>query len=139
MSKPSLERFVEAQRDVYPQVVRELRAGEKRSHWMWFIFPQIAGLGMSSISQRFAIASLQEATEYLAHATLGPRLLECTGFVLETAGKTADEIFGYVDALKFRSCMTLFSQVDGAPDAFQQALMRFYGGRPDAATLGKLG
>lgn len=138
MSKPSLERFVEAQNDVYPQVVRELRAGEKRSHWMWFIFPQIAGLGMSSVSQKFAIASLSEAGEYIAHPTLGPRLLECTGLVLQSSDKTAEDIFGYVDAMKFRSCMTLFSRTDGASDVFAQALDRFYGGEPDTATLQRL-
>ncbi|HEY9011419.1 MAG TPA: DUF1810 domain-containing protein, partial [Devosia sp.] len=102
-----LERFVRAQAGIYDRVLGELRAGEKRSHWMWFIFPQIKGLGMSEMSVRFAIYSLDEAKAYLAHPVLGPRLQECVEAVLAVQGKGADRIFGYPDDMKFRSSMTL--------------------------------
>ena len=139
MRASSLERFVTAQNGVYPQVLRELRAGDKRSHWMWFVFPQIAGLGMSAMSQKYAIHSLAEAAEYLAHPTLGPRLLECTQLVLQAQDKSAEDIFGGIDAMKFRSSMTLFSRVEDAPQLFEQALNTFHGGQADSSTLQRLG
>src|ERR1700761_5874520 len=109
-----LQRFVDAQAPVYDAVRRELKAGRKQSHWMWFIFPQIAGLGQSPMSIRFAIASLDEAKAYLAHSILGPRLRECAQLTFEVQSKTAREIFGSIDAVKFRSSMTLFARA--APD-----------------------
>src|SRR6516164_3459792 len=106
----NLERFVEAQAPLYQRARRELEAGRKESHWMWFIFPQIAGLGQSAMSIRFAIASLEEAKAYLAHAVLGPRLRECARLVLDVQGSTARDIFGSIDEMKFRSSMTLFAR-----------------------------
>src|SRR5271169_1271866 len=105
----NLQRFVEAQEPVYDQVRRELRAGRKESHWMWFVFPQIAGLGQSPTSRRFAISSMAEASAYLAHPILGPRLLECAKLALEVEARSALDIFGPVDAMKFRSSLTLFA------------------------------
>jgi uncharacterized protein (DUF1810 family) len=133
----NLQRFVDAQAPVYPQVVRELAAGEKRSHWMWFVFPQIAGLGLSPTSAFFAIASLDEARAYLAHPVLGPRLLECAGLVLRAEGRTARQLFGAVDEAKFRSSMTLFASA--APDerTFKHCLEKYFAGAPDHATLAK--
>ena len=130
-----LERFVEAQDGVYARVCEELRAGEKRSHWMWFIFPQIRGLGRSPMAERFAIASLAEAAAYLDHAVLGARLRECTGLVVDINGRTIEEIFGYPDDLKFHSSMTLFAHA--APDnrIFRAALQKFFRGQDDAATV----
>jgi uncharacterized protein (DUF1810 family) len=134
-----LTRFVEAQAGVYPGVVEELRRGRKDNHWIWFIFPQIAGLGRSWISQHYSIASLDEARAYMADPVLGERLRECAGVVLGTKGRTANEIFGELDAMKVRSCMTLF--VRAAPDEplFQQVLDRYYDGIPDALTDTHLG
>jgi len=134
-----LERFLEEQQDVYDDVLDELRRGRKTGHWIWFIFPQIAGLGYSFMSQRFAISSLDEARDYLAHPVLGSRLSECARTVLETKDRTAEEIFGPIDALKLRSCMTLFHRA--APDeaVFAQVLDRFYGGVADWATDARLG
>jgi len=135
-----LNRFIAAQDPVYAAVTAELRAGRKQSHWMWFIFPQIAGLGSSDMAQRYAIASLDEAREYLAHPKLGQRLRECTALVLENKGKSADEIFGYPDTMKFRSCMTLFARAarEDTQTAFHDALERFYGGKEDEQTVAKL-
>ncbi len=129
-----LERFVAAQEGIYRGVLTELRSGRKASHWMWFIFPQIAGLGRSSMSERYSIASLDEARAYLAHPVLGPRLRECAAILLATNGRSAAEILGSLDALKLRSSMTLFHRA--APDEalFRQVLDRFYGGVPDPAT-----
>ena len=131
----NLQRFVEAQARVYEEVRRELRAGRKESHWMWFVFPQIAGLGQSPTSIRFAIASLEEARAYLAHPVLGPRLRECGKLALDVEGKTARQIFGPIDEMKFRSSMTLF--MIAAPDEplFSRCLEKYFGGRPDPATL----
>lgn len=130
-----LQRFVEAQQDTYERALAELRAGRKRSHWMWFVFPQIAGLGASPMAQRYAIASLEEAAAYLAHPILGPRLLACTEAVAHHAGSSANAIFGSPDDMKFRSCMTLFAEI--APDdaLFDTALHLFYDGRRDQKTL----
>jgi uncharacterized protein (DUF1810 family) len=129
-----LERFVDAQAPVYPGVVAELRQGRKQSHWMWFIFPQLAGLGHSAMAQRYAIASRAEALAYLGHAVLGNRLRECTALVNAVEGRTIREILGSPDDLKFRSSMTLFAAVCSDPE-FAAAIRKFYGGTPDRKTL----
>ncbi|MFH0302184.1 DUF1810 domain-containing protein [Bradyrhizobium sp. 31Argb] len=129
-----LARFVDAQAPVYRQVVAELSRGRKQSHWMWFIFPQLAGLGFSAMAQRFAIASRDEAIAYLKHEILGPRLLECTRLVNAVDGKTIREILGSPDDLKFRSSMTLFAAVSAVPE-FPAALKKYYGGEADPRTL----
>jgi uncharacterized protein (DUF1810 family) len=136
-----LERFVSAQgqEDTFATAVGELRAGRKRSHWMWFVFPQIAGLGHSPMSQRYAIASLDEARAYLAHDVLGPRLIECARILRELEGRTAQDIFGGIDALKLRSSMTLFAYADSANPIFGQVLGAYFGGVPDEATERLLG
>ena len=122
----NLQRFVEAQAPVYHEVCRELRAGRKESHWMWYIFPQIAGLGQSPTSIRFAISSLEEASAYLAHPVLGPRLRECAKLVLNVEGKTARQIFGPVDEMKFRSSMTLFAKAAPDEPLFAKCLEKFF-------------
>ena len=131
-----LERFLQAQGDggTYDQAVAELRRGRKTSHWMWFVFPQIAGLGRSAMAQAYAIGSLAEARAYLAHPLLGPRLHECVAAVLEHVDRSAEAIFGGIDALKLRSSMTLFARAAPAEPAFTRVLDVFYGGRPDART-----
>jgi uncharacterized protein (DUF1810 family) len=135
-----LQRFVEAQRDVYAAVVEELRRGRKQRHWIWFIYPQIAGLGRSWTSQRYAIGSLAEAREYLAHPVLGSRLRECASLLLAAEpGRNADAILGGIDAVKVRSSMTLFLRAAPGEPRFQAVLDRFYGGEPDAATDALLG
>jgi uncharacterized protein (DUF1810 family) len=134
----NLERFVDAQASVYEQVRRELRAGRKESHWMWFIFPQIAGLGQSAMSIRFAIASLGEAKAYLAHPVLGPRLRECARLALDVEGRTARAIFGSIDEMKFRSSMTLFARAQPDEDVFKRCLDKYFAGSPDRATLARL-
>ena len=134
-----LERFVAAQEPVYTRVRAELEAGRKRTHWMWFIFPQLRGLGESPTSRRFAIASLAEARAYLAHPVLGPRLLECTRLVNAVEGRTLSEVFGFPDDLKFRSCMTLFAAAGGPQRAlFDAALRKYCGGVSDERTLALL-
>ena len=135
---PDLERFVAAQRDVYPGVLEELRRGRKTGHWIWFIFPQIAGLGRSATSQAFAIRSLAEARAYLADPVLGARLRECAAIVAGLHGRTAEEIFGSLDALKLRSSMTLFHRAAPEDPVFMQVLDRFYGGIADDATDARL-
>ena len=149
-----LQRFVEAQDqgDTYERALAELRAGRKTSHWMWFVFPQIAGLGRSEMSRRYAIASLEEARAYLEHPLLGARLVECAQALLQHEGLSAREIMGEIDAIKLRSSMTLFSQAVriASPrrasdsdafrgldeiEVFEQVLQRYFGGEPDAATL----
>jgi uncharacterized protein (DUF1810 family) len=132
-----LDRFVSAQASVYPSALSELTAGRKRTHWMWFIFPQIAGLGSSPAAQRYAIASLDEARAYLAHPVLGPRLRECADALLAVDGKSAEEILGYPDDLKLRSSMTLFARAADDPDVFEAVLERYYDG-PDPRTLALL-
>lgn len=132
-----LQRFVDAQRMVYANVVAELKRGKKRSHWMWFIFPQVMGLGFSAMAERFAITSPEEAIAYLGHEVLGPRLRECTRLVLDVKDKTAHEIFGSPDDLKFRSSMTLFGAVSDDP-VFGEAIARYYASDKDPATLGML-
>jgi uncharacterized protein (DUF1810 family) len=130
-----LQRFVEAQDPVIDQVKTELRSGRKRSHWMWFVFPQLSGLGSSQMAQRYAIASREEAEVYLAHPILGPRLRECTELVTAVDGRSANEVFGSPDDLKFRSSMTLFDAVADDPGPFRTALERYYDGAPDPKTL----
>lgn len=138
-SAPDLQRFVDAQAPVYEQVRAELAAGHKRTHWMWFVFPQIQGLGRSAMAQRYAIASREEAAAYLAHPVLGARLRECSAMVLSAHGPAIDDILGPPDDLKFRSCMTLFDAVAPAGETlFAQCLQRFFGGVRDAATLERL-
>jgi uncharacterized protein (DUF1810 family) len=138
MSDPyELERFVAAQRPLFSRVMAELEAGQKRSHWMWFVFPQIAGLGHSPMAQRYAIGSLDEARAYVAHDVLGPRLRVVTELVLRTRDRSIGAIFGQPDDMKFRSSMTLFAQaVPG--DVFDAAIAAFFGGEADAATIAQL-
>ena len=131
----NLHRFPTAQAPVYDTVLTELRAGRKSSHWIWFIFPQIAGLGHSIMAQQFAIASLDEAKAYLQHPVLGQRLRECTQLVLNVEGRSADELFGYPDSLKFRSCMTLFMTATTDNSPFKAALHKYFDGKPDQLTL----
>lgn len=129
-----LERFVRAQDPVFRDVQGELARGRKRTHWMWFVFPQIAGLGFSTMSQRYAIGSRAEARAYLAHPVLGPQLIECTTLVLAVEGRTINAILGAPDDAKFRSSMTLFGAVSDEP-VFDQALARYFAGERDGATL----
>ena len=134
-----LDRFTQAQAPVFAQVQQELRAGQKLSHWMWFVFPQLTGLGHSSTARHYAIASRAEAKAYLAHPILGPRLVECTALVNAVEGRTLNQIFGSPDDLKFHSCVTLFSATDPSGIVFRAALDRYFGGQPDRATLVLLG
>ena len=129
-----LERFVEAQAPVYATALRELREGRKRTHWMWFIFPQLRGLGASATSWRYGIESRAEAAAYLAHGLLGPRLSECTEAVNAHRGLSAEAIFGPVDALKLRSSMTLFDLAGGGPH-FRRCLDAYFGGASDRRTV----
>lgn len=131
----NLQRFLEAQERVYDTVLDELRAGRKSSHWIWFIFPQIAGLGHSGMAQKFAITSLDEAKAYLQHPVLGARLKTCTQLVLDVEGRSADEIFDYPDYLKFRSCLTLFSTASPDNALFNAAPHKYFHGKPDTLTL----
>jgi len=130
-----LSRFLEAQQGIYEDALRELRSGRKRSHWMWFVFPQIDGLGASATTRHYAIKGLAEARSYLAHPVLGARILECTRAVNALQGRTAFEIFGTPDVLKFCSSMTLFELAAGPDSEFSRALDKYYSGRRDAATL----
>ena len=138
MKDDDLGRFVAAQDPVYEQVRAELASGKKLSHWMWFIFPQLRGLGSSAMAMRYALVSRAEASAYWRHPLLGPRLRECSELVLAIRGKSALEIFGQPDDMKLRSCMTLFANsVEGEP-LFQQVLARYYAGRQDEKTLALL-
>jgi uncharacterized protein (DUF1810 family) len=141
-----LQRFVDAQKSCFNQVRSELAAGQKRSHWMWFIFPQIQGLGSSPMAQRYAICGPNEASAYLLHPILGPRLRDCTMLVNKTTDRSIDEIFGWPDNLKFHSSITLFAwaasrshgeQIDGY-QVFSEALTRYFAGEPDRATIERL-
>ena len=134
----NLQRFVDAQNPVYQQVCAELRQGEKTSHWMWFIFPQLRGLGSSPTAAYYGIASRGEAEAYLKHPVLGPRLTECVSLVNRIEARSVDQIFGYPDDLKFRSCLSLFASV--APDnrIFKDALDKYFGGEPDRRTVERL-
>jgi uncharacterized protein (DUF1810 family) len=133
-----LQRFVDAQDPVYEQVLKELSAGRKTSHWMWFVFPQIAGLGFSSMAQRYAIGSREEAAAYANHPILGARLRECIELVNAIEGRSAHQIFGSPDELKFRSCMTLFAECASDPDLYQDALTKYFDGEGDPQTLSRL-
>lgn len=134
-----LARFIKAQAAVYPGVLEELRRGAKSSHWMWFIFPQLRGLGRSETARRFGIASIEETRAYLAHPVLGARLRECVALMNAVEGKSAFEILGPPDDLKFRSCLTLFSIAAPEESVFSEALRRYFAGSPDPATLDLLG
>ena len=134
-----LGRFLQAQEVDYDQVVSEIRSGRKRSHWMWYVFPQVDGLGFSSVSRRYSIKSLEEARAYLEHSVLGPRLLECAEAVVSIEGRSATEIFGSPDDLKLRSCATLFACVSSPGCVFDRLLGKYYRGLRDAKTLQLLG
>ena len=134
----NLDRFVIAQESIFKQVLSELRAGAKTGHWMWFIFPQIRGLGRSPTSIEYAISSLDEAQAYLQHPVLGPRLKECTQLVLDVDGRSATDIFGTPDDVKFKSSMTLFAQVSRDDDIFHRALQKYFEGVSDQLTLDRL-
>jgi uncharacterized protein (DUF1810 family) len=133
-----LQRFVKAQAPVMAQVLAELQAGTKRTHWMWFVFPQVAGLGSSTMAVRYAVGSRAEAAAYLAHPVLGPRLRACVEAVLAVEGRDVRQIFGVPDDMKFHSSLTLFAAVAANAAVFRQALEKYFGGRPDAATLARL-
>jgi uncharacterized protein (DUF1810 family) len=133
-----LKRFVEAQDGVYEQACAELRAGRKRSHWMWFVFPQIRGLGSSPTAVRFAISGMEEARAYLQHPMLGPRLRECTGIVVGVEGRSVEEIFGYPDDLKFHSSITLFAEAAAEAGVFGEALEKYFSGEMDRGTLERI-
>jgi uncharacterized protein (DUF1810 family) len=135
----NLQRFLDAQDDVYAEVLAELRDGRKRSHWIWFIFPQIKGLGHSPEASYYGIGSLDEAAAYLRHPVLGPRLAECTGLLNKVEGSSIEEILGWPDHMKFRSSMTLFVCAAGDQSVFQVALKRYFDGEPDQPTLDILG
>ena len=142
-SRPSsdphnLQRFVDAQEHIYPQALGELQSGLKRTHWMWFTFPQLAGLGSSERAQFYAIRSLEEARAYLAHPVLGSRLLECAQAVLAVEGRTANDIFGSPDDMKLSSCATLFASVSPPGSLFDRILEKYYASRRDDRTLGLL-
>lgn len=134
----NLQRFLDAQESVYDAVCAELSAGHKRSHWMWFIFPQIHGLGHSDMARRYALASPAEAKAYADHPVLGARLRECSDLVLKVQDRSIDAIFGYPDNLKFHSSMTLFAQAASDNQVFTQCLQKYFGGTLDAATLARL-
>jgi uncharacterized protein (DUF1810 family) len=135
-----LQRFVDAQDagGTYGRALAELRAGAKRGHWMWFVFPQVAGLGSSAMSRRYAISGLEEARAYLAHPVLGPRLRESAGALLEPPGSDAAAVLGGIDAQKLRSSMTLFARADPAEPVFGEVLAKYFAGREDAATTSRL-
>lgn len=134
-----LQRFLDAQAPVYRTVLAELNAGTKRTHWMWFIFPQLRGLGHSHTAVRYALSGLDEARAYLDHPVLGSRLRDCTGAILEHSARTATDIFGCPDDLKLRSSLTLFTQAARQPELFVAALDAFFAGKPDDLTLALLG
>lgn len=135
----NLQRFVDAQASCFAQVTSELAAGEKRTHWMWFIFPQLEGLGSSPMAQRFAISGMDEAKAYLAHPVLGARLRDCISLVNAVSGRSLEDIFGYPDDLKFHSSITLFAQASHPKnDVFDEALKKYFNGVPDKATTNRL-
>ena len=138
MSDHDLQRFVDAQRDSYGTALAELRDGSKRSHWMWFVFPQVAGLGRSATAQHFAISGLSEARAYLAHPVLGPRLVECAQALVDLGGTDPVAVLGPVDAQKLRSSMTLFAHADPEQPVFRAVLDRYFGDTEDDATTARL-
>jgi uncharacterized protein (DUF1810 family) len=131
----NLQRFVDAQQSVFDTVIAELKQGRKRGHWIWFIFPQLKGLGHSANSEFFGIASLQEAAAYLEHPVLGPRLIECTQLINAAQGRSAEDIFGEIDAMKFRSSMTLFAKATPDNEVFLDALTKYFAGESDPLTV----
>ena len=133
-----LQRFIAAQEGIYSQALAEIKSGQKRSHWMWFIFPQIEGLGFSSMSQRYAIKNIDEAKAYLNHPVLGRRLRECAEAVLGVEGRSVAEIFGSPDDMKLRSCVTLFSTVSNPGSVFHRVLQKYFQGVADPKTLQRL-
>ena len=139
MTADPFRHFVVAQDEVWPRMQAELRSGCKQSHWMWFIFPQITGLGHSGMSRRYAIASLEEAMAYGRHPVLGARLRQATQLVLDIEGRGIERIFAYPDNLKFHSCMTLFAAAQPQEQIFTAALEKYFAGRPDPLTLEKIG
>jgi len=134
-----LERFVQAQNGVYDQALAEIRGGRKKTHWMWFVFPQLAGLGSSPMARKYAIQNLDEAREYLKHPLLGARLRECAEAVVSVSGKSAHEIFGSPDDLKLRSCATLFAQISPEDSLFHRIIRQYYSSEPDEETIRLLG
>lgn len=130
-----ISRFIKAQENIYAEVVKELLHGKKTSHWMWFIFPQIIGLGFSSTSKYYSIKTIDEAKEYLKHPILGNRLLECANILMKTEGKSAEGIFGYPDNMKLQSSMTLFSFISPEPTVFLQVLNKYFKGEKDQKTM----
>ena len=134
-----LERFVEEQRGTYEQACAELRRGRKTGHWIWFIFPQMKGLGMSAMSERYGIGSLAEARAYLEHSILGPRLREISEIVLGIEGRTVEEIFGWPDDMKLRSSMTLFAMASSEERVFVDVLAKYFGGKRDERTVEMIG
>jgi|SRR5579884_3786254 len=139
MSDPhNLQRFLDAQDRWFERACQELGAGQKQSHWMWFIFPQLKGLGGSAMSNLYGISGLTEAQAYLEHPILGPRLRQCTQLALNIKDRSIDEIFGDPDDLKFRSCITLFSMVAEKDSVFTEALKKYFGGKPDPLTISRL-
>lgn len=131
----TLKHFLTAQQPIYPQVLKELRNGKKTTHWMWFIFPQIEGLGFSPTSIKYSIKSIEEAKEYISHPILGKRLLECSNTILKIENKTTDEIFGYPDNAKLRSSMTLFNFISPEHKEFADVLKKYFGGKEDEQTI----
>ncbi len=131
----TLNRFLKVQQTIYPQVLKELQSGKKTSHWMWFIFPQIEGLGHSPTAKYYSIKTIDEAKEYLIHPVLGKRLLECSNIIAGIENKTADEIFGYPDTMKLRSCMTLFNFIAPEQKVFADVLKKYFNGEEDEQTL----
>jgi uncharacterized protein (DUF1810 family) len=131
----NLRRFIDAQNQAYASVLNELKAGQKRGHWMWYIFPQIKGLGVSPMAQDYAISCQQEAEAYAEHPILGSRLRECTQLVMNVDGRSAEQIFHYPDHLKFRSCMTLFEHSTTNNSIFRDALLKYFSGKPDPLTV----
>lgn len=138
-SEHNLGRFIKAQGTDYARALAEMRRGRKSSHWMWYIFPQLRGLGRSSTAEFYGIENIEEARAYAAHPILGPRLIEIFEATLAVEGKSAHDIFGSPDDLKLRSCATLFAQVSAPGSPFERVLKKFYGGEPDSATLRLLG
>ena len=134
----NLQSFVDAQATAYREVCEELRAGRKRSHWIWFIFPQMRGLGHSEMAQHYGVSSREEAEAYLAHPVLGARLRECTRLVVEVEGRSVDQIFGYPDNLKFHSSMSLFASAAPDEPVFREALQKYFGGQLDPNTVALL-
>lgn len=134
-SAPNLQRFLTAQQNTYQQALAEIKNGRKRSHWMWFIFPQIAGLGFSETSKLYAIKNVEEANGYMEHPELGSRLVEISNALLSVGGKTASQIFGTPDDLKLKSCMTLFGELENANPVFEAVLAKYFNGVKDAKTL----